>query len=607
MTLSIAGRQTSSDRQMSTRAGRQTLSPAALVAFGFLISLGLSWPHLMEVWRTGTFFDTDDAMRMVEVRAWLAGQGWFDLTVHRLDPPQGVFMHWSRVVDLPLAALIRLFAVIEPMTEAERLARLVFPLALQAALIAATIFTGRALAGPGAALPAMLLATTSGMQFGQFMPGRIDHHAPQITLLMLTTGLVLDVMLNARVRSAMLAAICMAVSLAISLESAPFLAVMIGALALTWVGRGETHGFALGAFGVALAAGVALLYVAFIPPSRYGVVSTDALSLPHGLAAVLGGLAMALLTLPKLSLSTKQLRLAAGFAAGGFVAVVVVVLCPGILGSPYAQIDPVVRSVWLAHVTEAFPLTTTTRLHPQTATLIVAPLIAGLVTLCLAAARTRGLHRGAWLLVAALTTVGLAGSLWEVRVVSSTTPLALMGGVWAFTRAVRERPDDSRWAPALRACLLLLVFSPIAWAIVPTPDEMEETSRSTAAAQVCRQADHVTPLAQLGPGIVFAPIDSGSHLLVHTSLSVIGAPYHRNNAGNRVVIDGFSAEGAEAERIVRGTGASYVAICPGQVQAAALTARSPEGLAAKLLADDPPTWLEPVHLPATPYKVFAVR
>lgn len=607
MTLSIAGLPTPIERQVANQAGKSGLSPAILIAVGSLISFALSWPHLTDLWLSRTFFDTDDAMRMVEVRAWLAGQGWFDLTVHRLDPPSGVFMHWSRVVDLPLGALIRVFEIFEPMARAELLARLVFPLALQTALIAATIFTGRVLAGPGAALPAMLLATMSGMQFGQFTAGRIDHHAPQITLHMLTAGLAADVMLNARIRSAILAAICMAVSLAISLENAPFIAVMLGALALTWAVRGETHGPALRAFGLALAAASAAAYVTLIPQSRYGFVSSDAFSLPHLLTCALGGLAMALLTASAIRLDTKARRLAAGLSFGTFVAAVVVAVCPGVLSSPYSQIDPVVRAVWLAHVTEATPLTAAVQLHPQAATLIVAPLMAGLVALGLAAARSRQLLRGAWLLVAALTLVGLAGSLWEVRIVSSTTPLALLGGVWAFTAASKVRSNDSRWLPSLRAGLLLFVFSPVAWVIVPVPDEMAETALSTKAAESCRQADHVRPLAQLGSGIIFAPIDSGSHLLVHTALSVLGAPYHRNNAGNRVVIDGFSAEGPEAERIVKGTGASYVAICPGQVQAAALTARNPNGLAAKLVANDPPSWLEPLHLAGTPYHVFAVR
>jgi len=49
--------------------------------------------------RGGVFdaMSTDDAMRLVQVRDWIGGQGWFDLFQYRLDPP-GTSMHlrWSR-------------------------------------------------------------------------------------------------------------------------------------------------------------------------------------------------------------------------------------------------------------------------------------------------------------------------------------------------------------------------------------------------------------------------------------------------------------------------------------------------------------------------------
>src|SRR5215216_5140597 len=52
--------------------------------------------------------DTDDAMRLTMVHDLLAGQGWFDLIQHRLDTPYGASMHWSRLIDLPEAALLLL-------------------------------------------------------------------------------------------------------------------------------------------------------------------------------------------------------------------------------------------------------------------------------------------------------------------------------------------------------------------------------------------------------------------------------------------------------------------------------------------------------------------
>src|SRR5882757_9611547 len=69
------------------------------------VALALAAPAI----RDGVFdaMSTDDAMRLVEVKDLIAGQGWFDLTQHRLDPPAGTPMHWSRLIDLPLAALMR--------------------------------------------------------------------------------------------------------------------------------------------------------------------------------------------------------------------------------------------------------------------------------------------------------------------------------------------------------------------------------------------------------------------------------------------------------------------------------------------------------------------
>ena len=50
--------------------------------------------------------DTDDNMRMMQVRGLLHGQGWFDLRQSRMNPPFGANIHWSRLVDLPIAGLI---------------------------------------------------------------------------------------------------------------------------------------------------------------------------------------------------------------------------------------------------------------------------------------------------------------------------------------------------------------------------------------------------------------------------------------------------------------------------------------------------------------------
>src|SRR5712664_3852165 len=80
------------------------------------VALALAVPGI----KTGVFdaMSTDDAMRLVEVNDLIAGQGWFDLMQYRLDPP-GSLMHWSRVIDAPLAALILMLRPLAGMAGAE--------------------------------------------------------------------------------------------------------------------------------------------------------------------------------------------------------------------------------------------------------------------------------------------------------------------------------------------------------------------------------------------------------------------------------------------------------------------------------------------------------
>jgi hypothetical protein len=53
--------------------------------------------------------DNDSMLRLVEVRDLLGGQGWFDLHQYRMGPAGGFVMHWSRLVDTPIALIILAF------------------------------------------------------------------------------------------------------------------------------------------------------------------------------------------------------------------------------------------------------------------------------------------------------------------------------------------------------------------------------------------------------------------------------------------------------------------------------------------------------------------
>ena len=72
--------------------------------------------------------DTDDATRMIEVREWMAGASWFDMTLPRFGGAHPLVSHWSRLIDLPLALLLSGFELFLPADEAELVVRALWPL-----------------------------------------------------------------------------------------------------------------------------------------------------------------------------------------------------------------------------------------------------------------------------------------------------------------------------------------------------------------------------------------------------------------------------------------------------------------------------------------------
>src|ERR1700733_12700096 len=101
-----------------------------LIALGFALTV-IVWLvlALSEGDITRTLGDTDDAMRLVLVRDLLHGRGWWDQLVTRLQPPQGVYMHWSRLLDGALAACVWIAGRFVSPASAEYAVRFAWPLA----------------------------------------------------------------------------------------------------------------------------------------------------------------------------------------------------------------------------------------------------------------------------------------------------------------------------------------------------------------------------------------------------------------------------------------------------------------------------------------------
>ena len=568
------------------------------LALGIAATLG----RAEDVWRTGAFFDTDDALRMTQVRNLLAGQSWYDMTVARMDPP-GSFMHWSRTVDVPLVLFMKFFGLFAGPATAEALTRLAFPLALLAALYVAVAWASRQFGDEYEQIVAVGLAFATGSVFTQFIPGRIDHHAPQIVLLVLMTGAALAAFDPSRAKFAGVSGALAAVSLSISVENLPFILVLATAQPLAWIFRGDEQRTALLSYALGLGAGLVACFFATIGPQRWLVPACDALSVGYALAGLAGAGGLAALAALSPRLHSVAIRFSAAAMLGAAPIAALKLTAPLCFGDPFVGLDPLVRSIWLDNVAEVQPLFALARSQPAFAATLGLPIAAALLATIVCAVHATGVRRARLTLLAALIAAGLAMTFWGVRVYSSVAPLAAIGGAAAVTASLRRFKAKGAARAAL-ALLFSLPFAAAAYALVLPADAPPTAGGGTMS---CLRPEAMKPLDALPTGLVFAPIDSGSHLLAFTRHSVLGAPYHRNNRANRLVIDAFLAPPNQAERLVRSSGADYLVICPAQMQAVTIAGHAPQGLAAALIAGRIPAWLSPVDIKSAPNLAFRVN
>jgi len=588
-------------RPAASDASRDIRLPAiAVIAVALLLAAALTFSRADVVWRTGAFFDSDDAMRAVQLRDFLAGQSWFDLTAHRLDPPQGLAMHWSRIVDMPLACLDLLFSKFLAPEYAERATRLVFPFALLAALLGVTGWLGNILSGAGARLAAIWLAMLSGPMFLQFAPGRIDHHAPQIVTLALAFGFFLQGLDPARSWRLAVAAALMALSFAISLENLPFFVVMIAALPLLFIVDGKRAPllwFSAGAF-IAFPA----LYAAINPRAAWFASACDAYTFVHLSALLVGAISLGAVALLAPRLPTMRARLLAVGGAGAATGASVLLIAPKCIGDPLGGLDPLLRDLWLSHVVEAKPLFSLYATAPSMVVATAAPVALGLAAALVFAWKSAGVARRRWLLAAAVLAIGFAAGLWQMRVFTSVTPLAMVPVAAAIVSLVERLEVSGALRVALAAVIAILV-SPMGLALaLPSKDDPD-----AGAERACLAPEVFAPLASLPASRVAGSFDLGSHLLAHTPHSVFAAPYHRDNHGNRIVADAFTAPPEQAETILRKAGADLVVWCARAKQPSSLVTAAPGGLAAVLARGEAPAWLDRKSAPGASLLVFALR
>jgi hypothetical protein len=549
--------------------------------------------------------DTDDNLRMAQVRGLLGGQGWFDLVQHRLDPVHGgADIHWSRLVDLPLAGLMLLLRPLVGGPDAERWAAAIAPLlAFLPMLFALALITRRLV--DKSAVPLVLAAIVfAASTLGMVQPLRIDHHGWQLAMLALALSGLAD---PDRRRGGTVTGLASAASLAIGLELLIYLAVMGAAHVLFWVADRAERARLL-AYAVSLSGATTVAFLLFASYANRAPLC-DALS-PVWLGdALVGGALMAGLAMVRVERWTLRLGLAAG--AG------LVVLAFHALASPHCLtrlegVSAEATELWLSHVREARPIY---RHGTNTIALVLSLPIAGLLGYSLLAWRARGdadlLRR--ILAVAVPALIALLLLFWQTRTGPAAQMMALPGAAAiAFILAplaYNAKNSLIRVPGTLLAVLAGLgALAPLVVGQLPSKPKTESQKGVDLANRTCPSLRAMAAVARQPRGIVFSFVDLGPRIITVTKHDAIAGPYHRNDRAIADVMKAFRGDEAQARRIISAYGSHYLLVCPNMSTATIFQAEAPNGFYMQLIKGRVPAWLAPVDLgPNSPFLMWKVK
>lgn len=529
-----------------------------------LFALCLATMHApLDVWETIGHLrvpDTDDAMRLVEVRDLLAGQGWYDDVQSRFLPPEGVPSHWSRLVDAPVAGLILALTPLAGRALAEGLAAALWP-TLLFGLYCSLLYRGlRARFGGRAALLAMLVATQTFGVIIQFQPGRVDHHNVQIIAIL---GLAFC-MMRRGVRSGLAGGALAALSLAVGLEGLPSVALAALYLAGDWCLRGRPALPVLAGFGGGLGMTAPLLFAAQTAPASWAVPHCDALS-PPWLWLALGGLTFVLAaTTLGARLTTALSRTALAALCGGLLFAGFALAFPTCLSGPFPGMPPLVRDHWLLTVNE---MTSVPKFvaRGQWEALVFYP-VALLASLTAAWLAWRGPDRRVWSVAALFLWPGLILGLFQFRglyIASGFIPL-VAGPVIdrALARTATRGTGMTRWALVVLGGSLVSTVWMMPVVVADSVAPSSRTAPDPAGALACQGDAAVRPLAALTPGLILAPIFLGPSILLRTPHSIVAAPYHRAIPGLTAAIEGLGGTEADLDRVLTAFQIDYLVACP---------------------------------------------
>ena len=554
--------------------------------------------------RTLALGDTDDNMRLAQVKALLDGQPWFDLRQYKLNPPDGYNIHWTRVVDLPIAALLMIFRPLLGSFAAQQAAATIAPMIAFAAALWWLILATRRLIAPAAYVLAFAILMCAQTTLFMWMPLRIDHHGWQLASLVLLVAGLAD---PAQRRGGITVGLATSLSLGIGLELIPSMAVAGAAITARWVWDRDQAERLL-TYAVTLSAGCAIMFGGFASYDNRKMVC-DVLS-PVYLSSILLAGAM-LVAASRVPTRNPWIRLAIAIGIGATLAAFFVHSFPQCLGRP-EQISPELEKMWFNNVREAKPIYV--KSWDMAIDIAILPVVGTLGALFAAFQAWKTPRFGPWASVALLSLFSTAMLFWQSRYGPQAQLMGVFGAAalgWAIMPKLLDSASSLVRVLGTFAAFILISGIGVQFATTQVKEltakpQSARSKRVDTANGRCPTLRALRGLSAIPPSTMLTLIDFGPRLIAMTRHEALAGPYHRNGTAILDVQHAFTDSSPEvAHEVMRRHGATMLLLCPGMSETTVYAARNRKGFYQQLVDGDVPAWLEPVTLPeGSPYLLW---
>lgn len=584
----------------------------------------------------GKFYDSDDYIHFVRVIDWLEGQSWFDPVLYRLAPPEGTSIHYSRIAELPLAAIMApLHAVGFTWQAAAYAAAAVYPLALFGLFLLSVVWAAKAAVPENWARASAFVTLFAPSVTFPFSVGRVDHHGFALLLTIVAFGCLLRLMREPeKLKWGIGAGFCLAFGLGVALETLPWLLVFAAIVGMSVVFGGKRFAAASIGFALSLYVFSALFLAASVAPAVYYVMDPLAFSYLYVYLNAL--IAFVIIVTSGIAFAAPlMVRFGIGAALAVCAGFVFLSDHPALLAGPYGGMNAQLATLFFANIAEAVPALRATWSFAELIIFALWPLLALAASfrLMMQAGKSEEVWR--WLAVFVMILCAFVLTFFYQLRVGAYLQLFCIVPLTAFLargwgHIAKTKQGRARFAAEIGLILLvglLTVFAPAAAdgrsfgrgvLLFPAQKSSMPPDMNSGLWQTLNLPTYYGDK----PRVILSMINDGAAILFHTKHLALSAPYHRNVKGNLEAYAFFSASDLEsAEQIARRAGVDLVLItkevpaiyrkAPHTTKVDAngeLMADPSASLAVQLAKKKVPDWLKPVEVPFMPdYLLFEVK